>query len=242
MLIAARRRLGSYRAALGVFVLAGVLMALVGTACFAAVAQWVRAGDSLRFDVAVLEFFGRHRIPWLEATLVEITVLGTGTTVFMVAGVAALFLSLTRHRYSGALLLASTIGGLLLNAVLKLGFDRPRPQVFTWATHVASTSFPSGHAMSAAIVYGTLAYLAARLQSSRIARAMTLSAAALLIALIGLSRMYLGVHYPSDVLAGIVVGLAWAGFCMALLEATQLYARHIEPGIRQDERDAAAEG
>ena len=64
----------------------------------------------------------------------------------------------------------ATVGGILLNNILKLGFDRPRPQIITWGTHVLTSSFPSGHAMSAATVYGTIAYLAARLQATAVVR------------------------------------------------------------------------
>jgi undecaprenyl-diphosphatase len=125
----------------------------------------------------------------------------------------------------------ATVGGLLLDLVLKMGFNRPRPQVFTWGTHAVSSSFPSGHAMSATVVYSTVAYLATRLQKSRTGRTATRLAAAVLIVLICFSRVYLGVHYPSDVIAGMVVGIAWASFCMATLEAAQLYAKRNAPAM-----------
>jgi undecaprenyl-diphosphatase len=138
------------------------------------------------------------------------------------------------------LLLVTTIGGLLLNNVLKLGFDRPRPQFFDWGTHVMSSSFPSGHAMSAAIVYPTVAYLAARLQKSHWTRLITMLVAAILVLLICLSRVYLGVHYPSDVIAGVVVGLAWSAFCMTTLEVAQLYAKRNAPAMVEGEHPPEA--
>lgn len=92
-----------------------------------------------------------------------------------------------------------------------------------------SSSFPSGHAMSAAIVYGTVAYLAARLNTRAWARWLLLVAALFIIVLISFSRVYLGVHYPSDVIAGVSIGLAWAGFCMAALEAIQKFAPRRAP-------------
>jgi undecaprenyl-diphosphatase len=92
--------------------------------------------------------------------------------------------------------------------------------------------------MSATIVYSTVAYLAARLQRRHASRVAIMMLAALIIVLICGSRLYLGVHYPSDVLAGIVIGLAWAGFCMATLEAAQLYARRNAPRMLSEEKPA----
>src|SRR6185503_1141631 len=108
-----------------------------------------------------------------------------------------------RHRYSAALLVIATFGGILLNNLLKVGFDRPRPHVFEWGSHALSSSFPSGHAMSAAVVYGTVAYLAARLQKKRWHQVVTMMVALGIILSIAATRLYLGVHYPSDVIAGI---------------------------------------
>jgi len=156
----------------------------------------------------------------------------------MIVAVAGLFLVLTQHKYSAILLLVSTFGGLVLNGVLKLGFNRPRPSIFVPEVHAVSSSFPSGHAMSAAIVYGTVAYLAARLHKRMWARTLVMTAALIVIVLISISRMYLGVHYPSDVIAGLAIGLAWAGFCMATLEAIKKFGTHRDPRILQDEKPA----
>src|SRR6478735_12080050 len=92
--------------------------------------------------------------------------------------------------------------------------------------------------MSSVIVYGTVAYLAARLQQNVASRILTLTFAAVMIVLICTSRVYLGVHYPSDVIAGVIIGLAWAGFCMAVLEAAQLYAKFNAPQLLEDEHPA----
>lgn len=237
-----------FRLAVGIFLIAGVIVALLGTWGFVEVALEVQKGSTQAFDEAVMRFMATHRIPWLERSLLEITALGTGLVVLMIVGVAAIFLTLTKHKYSAALLLVATFGGVLFNGLLKLSFDRPRPKIFPWITPVMSSSFPSGHSMSAAIVYATVAYLAARLMVHRWARWLTMLSAVLLILLIGASRIYLGVHYPSDVLGGFVIGFAWAGFCMASLEAIQLYARrsapqelrHEEPPPPKDVEEAEA--
>jgi undecaprenyl-diphosphatase len=227
-------RAATLRAALGVLLLAGIVVAVVGVGAFAWVASHVRRGTTQAFDVAVLQWLGAHRTPILDEAMLEITFLGTGLVVFVIVGVAALFLYLTQHKYSAWLLLASTAGGIILNNVLKLGFSRPRPTVLEWQAHAMSSSFPSGHAMSAAVVYGTVAYLAARLQQRRWARVATMVVAAIMIFLICLSRLYLGVHYPSDVIAGVLVGLAWAAFCMVTLEGIQKFGAR-RPHISKDE-------
>jgi undecaprenyl-diphosphatase len=225
----------SFTTAVGVFLVFGALIAIVGTYAFAKIAELVRAGYTQQFDEAVLRWMQRNQTPWVESLMVEVTMLGTWIVVLSIVTIAGLFLWLTRHKYSTVLLLVATAGGIGLNNILKVGFARPRPQVFEWGTHVSSWSFPSGHAMSSTVVYVTVAYLAARLQKTHIARLATLLVAAVIIAVICFSRLYLGVHYPSDVAAGVIIGLAWAGFCMATLEAIQRFAkRHAKEVLKNE--------
>src|SRR5256885_7977591 len=222
-------------ATFGIFVLIGAAFALAGTWAFAMLAGHVTSGGTQAFDDAVLQWLGGRRAPTLDAVMLEITSLGTTSVVTMVVGVAALFLWLNKHKHSAILLLVATFGGIVLNNLLKAGFSRPRPEVIPWATTAAFYSFPSGHAMSSTIVYSTVAYLAARLQRRHASRVAIMVLATLIILLICGSRLYLGVHYPSDVAAGIIIGLAWAGFCMATLEALQLYARRNAPQMLREE-------
>jgi undecaprenyl-diphosphatase len=114
--------------------------------------------------------------------------------------------------------------------------------VFARLTDTVSSSFPSGHAMSATVCYGTVAYLVIRLQKSHWSRVLTGIAAVIIIVGICTTRLYLGVHYPSDVIAGMIVGLAWAGFCMATLEASLVIARRRAPRAVVEERRAPTEG
>ena len=225
----------NFYATLGIFLLAGASIALAGTYAFARFASHVRSGRTQAFDDAVLTWIAEHRSPTIEPVMLEITFLGTGIVVMAVVAVSAVFLALTNHKYSAVLLLISTGGGILLNGLLKMGFARPRPQIFDWGTHVVSSSFPSGHAMGAAVAYGTVAYLAARLQKRRSSRVLTMLLAAIVIVMIASTRLYLGVHYPSDVFAGIIIGLSWAAFCMATLEAFQVYARRRAPLVVANE-------
>jgi undecaprenyl-diphosphatase len=229
-------RADHFYTSVGIFLLAGALLAVVGTVAFAALGEHVREGATQSFDVAVLRWVDAHRTNALTRAAVELTYLGTGIVVLTVVGVAALLLWHTQHQHSARLLLAAVAGNILVNAALKLVFNRPRPTVFDWQIAAASTSFPSGHAMSATVCYGTVAYLAARLQKARWARALTLGGAIVLILLVSTTRVYLGVHYPSDVIGGVIVGLAWAGFCMATLEASLAIARRRAPRTVIEER------
>ena len=233
----ARHVHGAY-STFGIFLIAGALVTVACTYGFAELAGHVVSGNTQAFDDAILRWIGAHRTPLLTATALEITALGTGTVVMMTALIAGMFLWLTHHRHSAVLLGVATLGGLVLNNLLKMGFDRPRPLIIDWGVRAASSSFPSGHAMNAVIVYGTVAYLAARLQASHRERVLTMSVAAIIIVLVCSSRLYLGVHYPSDVLAGLTIGLGWAAFCMATLEALQLYAKRNAPEMLRDERPA----
>ena len=231
----------SFYTAVGVFITAGALLAIAGTWAFAALAVHVRKGATQAFDNAVMHWMGAHQQAWLKIPMAQLTTLGTATVVMMVVVVAALFLWLTKHKHSAALLVVTTTVGIVINGMLKDVFHRTRPEIFPWGTDAFTSSFPSGHAMSAAVVYGTVAYLAARLQRSHLARAITIGVAFVLIVLISLSRIYLGVHYPSDTLAGVTIGFAWAAFCMATLEAVQLVAARRAPQALEDEQPVAVE-
>ena len=226
---------GSFISGLGVLITAGVVIAAIAIWIFGEIAEVVMRGNTQSFDESVLRWLGAHHTKVLDGAMIEITALGTGTVVIMIVAVAALFLFLTKHKYSGLLLLIATAGGLALNLVLKMRFDRPRPHVFMWGTNAVSSSFPSGHAMSATIVYSTVAYLAIRLYERTWPKIVTGVFAAIVIVAISASRLYLGVHYPSDVLAGAVIGLAWAAFCMATLEAVQKFTRKERPDLYFEE-------
>ena len=243
-------RVHSAWTALGIVLGIGIIVLAIATWGFVTIARSVAEGDTQAFDESVLRWINQYNTPLVERLMIEITMLGTWIVVFAVAGISGLFLLLTHHRFSALLLLVATAGGILLNSVLKLAFDRPRPEVFEWGTHVASSSFPSGHATSAAAVYGSVAYLAARLHKRHWARWLSMSIFLLIIFLICFSRLYLGVHYPSDVAAGAIFGLGWAAFVMLTLEGVQRFAKRNakelvedeEPSPKQEEEEAEAQG
>ncbi len=156
--------------------------------------------------------------PWLHAAMTDITALG-GATVLILLCLLALGFLLAAGRPRRALFLAgATSGAALLNYLLKLEYARPRPELVAHLVDVSSTSFPSGHAMNSAATYLTLGVLLARVAHRRRVKAYLFGAAALLTLLIGVSRVYLGVHYPTDVLAGWTVGAGWAGLCWLVAE------------------------
>ena len=223
------RHARGFYATVGLFLTLGAILALAGTWAFAYLAGRVREGSTQAFDDLVMHAVADHQSPRVQQAMLEITFLGTGLVVMMIVAVSAMFLWITRHRYSALLLLFATLGALALNSLLKAGFDRPRPQIFQWGTHALTSSFPSGHAMSATVVYSTVAFLAARLEAKRLMRWVVMIIATLLILLICFSRVYLGVHYPSDILAGVLIGFGWAGFCMGSFEAFDLLARRAAP-------------
>jgi undecaprenyl-diphosphatase len=232
---------GFYRA-VGVFLIIGLVVVLVAAVGFATLAERVMAGDTLQMDETILRAMERMGAPWLDNIALEVTALGARVVVWMVVLIASVFLWSSRHHYSAALLWVSMVGAGFVNAALKVSFNRPRPDVFPWrTTHVGLASFPSGHAMTSIVVYGTLAFLIARLAPTRLLRRLTWTLAILVILLIGWSRLYLGVHWPSDVLAGFVMGAAWAVICGLGIEAVR-YFRSRRPMVVVEEKDLETGG
>ena len=188
-------------------------------------------GETSAFDKAILIGL-RHADDlaqpigpaFLKSSMIDITALG-GTTVLTLFAILAISFLLLRGRWRQALLAAfATGGGAIMGKVLKSLFARPRPEVVPHLVEVTSLSFPSGHSMNSAIVYLTLAVLLARSFEEQKLRAFTIGVAVILVLTIGFSRIYLGVHYPSDVLAGWSIGAAWA-LVMGLI-ATVLQRQH----------------
>lgn len=212
---------GNVATALGLLLIIGFVVAGITGWGFTELAETVQAGTTLGLDDSALHWMAAHQSPIATTVALEVTALGTGTVVIMLTSVAGMFLALNDRRVSAILLITAAIGGMALNLLLKLHYHRPRPHIFPWETHVVSSSFPSGHAMNAIVVYGTIAYIAARLTRRRSIRAVTQILAATVIIAICASRVYLGVHYPSDVVGGAIIGMAWAVFCITAFEAFQ---------------------
>ncbi|MDR7037719.1 undecaprenyl-diphosphatase [Methylobacterium sp. BE186] len=150
---------------------------------------------------------------WLEETMRDITGLGSVFTIVFVTAAVAAYLALAGKQRLAAFVVAAVGGGEIVSTVLKLFYHRPRPDLVPHGMEVFTASFPSGHAMMSAIAYLTLATLLARVDPHRRVKALVLTLGIFITLCVGISRVYLGVHWPSDVLAGWCVGAAWAALC-----------------------------
>jgi undecaprenyl-diphosphatase len=150
---------------------------------------------------------------WLPAVMRDITALGGVAAVTLIVLFTATYLLLVGKRGAAVLVLASVIGGTVLSQALKWWFDRARPDLVPGIVLPADASFPSGHAMLSAVTYLTVGALLTRVEATRRARIFFILVAVVMTVLIGISRVYLGVHWPTDVLAGWCLGAAWALLC-----------------------------
>jgi undecaprenyl-diphosphatase len=217
-----------------VVLVAGGVVAVAGWA-FLKLADEVTEGPPGHVDTWVLRALREPGAPadpigprWVEEAARDVTSLGGYTVLtLLVAGVVG-YLLMARHYPAALLVLTATLGGLLISHLLKEFYARPRPDLVPHLVHVSTGSFPSGHAMLSAVVYLTLGALLARLVEGRWARLYFVAVAIVLTLLVGASRVYLGVHYPTDVAAGWAAGLAWAVLCW--LVARYLQRRGVVEG------------
>jgi undecaprenyl-diphosphatase len=190
---------------------------------FGFVAEEIAGGESMAFDRRVILAL-RNPVnpgepwgpPWLQEAARDVTSFGSIVVVTIMTLAIVGYLLLSCERAEALLMSVAVFGGMALNEALKLAFARPRPDLALHATRVFTTSFPSGHASLSAIAYLTIGALLARGQPSFKMGLYVMSLAAFLAVSIGISRIYLGVHYPTDVLAGWCVGAAWAVACWAI--------------------------
>jgi undecaprenyl-diphosphatase len=190
---------------------------------FAELADGVVEGESRRFDRAVLLWIHSHSPEWLDGPMRLVTALGYYQVVVPILVAIVLVFYLKGWRLSALLLLVSTVGGSLLTTVLKAVFGRARPELFDSGYTASFYSFPSGHATVAVGFYGALTLiLAYRLRG--FARWAVATGGVSLVLLIGFSRLYLGVHYPTDVLAGFLAAPLWV-ICVGAVYVVWLSVR-----------------
>ena len=191
-----------------------------GLFAFMGIAEEVLEGDTMRFDrwlLLALRAPGDPGDPLGPAAVEEMFRDFTALGGFGVLGLLTLasfgYLWLQGLRRAALFLLLAIAGGLLLSLALKSGFDRPRPELVSHGAMIYTSSFPSGHSMLSAVVYLTGGALLAMVHTARRVRAYLIGCSVLATLLVGASRVYLGVHWPSDVLAGWAAGAAWAAAC-----------------------------
>ncbi len=197
--------------AAAVWLAAGLATSAFVIWAFAELTDGVVEGESRRFDRVALIWIHAHSPGWLDGPMRLVTALGYYWVVLpLLAGVVFVFYR-KGWKLSASLLLVSTLGSSLLTTVLKAVFERARPELFDSGYAASFYSFPSGHATVAVGFYGTLTLILAY-RLSGFARWVVVVCGVLLVLLIGFSRLYLGVHYPTDVLAGFLAAPLWVIF------------------------------
>ncbi|MGR3499751.1 MAG: phosphatase PAP2 family protein [Limimaricola soesokkakensis] len=220
-----------------------VLLFLVSLAAlgFFLLAGEVVEGDTASFDEAILlalrnpadlsDPIGSH---WVEEMARDMTALGgVAWLSLLTAGVAG-YLALSRHTRTMWFLLIAIGSGTLLSRTAKIFFERARPDLVPHGSYVYTASFPSGHTMLSAVTYLTLAVMLSRLEPRRIIKVYIMTCAIILTGLVGASRVYLGVHWPTDVIAGWTAGAGWAVLCLLIAQWLQRRGQ-IEPA--EDAKD-----
>lgn len=201
-----------------------LLLTFLGLAIGLLAISWlgseVLEGDIFALDKLILRGLRSVNDPalpigpaWVRSSVIDITALGGVTILTLMTVLVVGFLVATRKAKTALFVTLAVASGALVSSVLKGYFVRPRPELVPHLVHVTSTSFPSGHAMNSSMVYLTLAALVARSQERADVRAYLIGIAILVTLLVGATRVYLGVHWPSDVIAGWCMGASWASLC-----------------------------
>lgn len=208
-------------------ILLALLLVVGSTWVFIELADEVRERSTERFDtwaVRALRQPGHPELPrgpaWLAEVGRNITALGSRAVLLLIVAAVVGYLYLRRAYATMWLVLLVTLSGGVLNRLLKVYFDRARPDIVPVAG-LMTPSFPSGHSMFSAVIYLSLGVLLMQLEPSRAIKAYIFAVALMLTFLVGISRIYLGVHYPTDVLAGWAMGLAWALGCWLVAQYIQ---------------------
>lgn len=225
---------------------AALLIALImvtgGTWGFAKIAQEVFAGDTQKFDEWAIrslrqpdnlaEPIGPH---WLKIAALDATSMGGTVMLVLTTFFVGLFLLMEGKWGATILVFVAAGGGEALSLLMKHLFNRPRPSVVPHLSEVMTTSFPSGHSMMSAAVYLTLGVLLTKFISRLRTKIYVLFVAFFLTAMVGATRVYLGVHYPTDVLAGWTAGLVWATLCWAVATYLQRKGKVEQPGMEAED-------
>ncbi len=200
---------------------AGLLLSILFTVVFVRLTDYMTDNEHFvaPFDRQLLFFMYHHRAPALTTGAKFLAHMGSPPVIVVLAAVAALVgLAWRRVRGAAWTLPVAVIGAGVVIQGVKLVVRRPRPSFFTPILHESGFSFPSGHSLIAMVVYGLLGYFALHLCKNHAARLAVGIVTVLVVFLIGVSRVYVGVHYPTDVLAGWTAGVPWLIACLVLHE------------------------
>jgi undecaprenyl-diphosphatase len=208
---------------------------------FLKLASDVMEGGTLDFDRKIVVAFRKTDDPslpigpaWMTGALMDLTAIGGPTVIGLVVLAVVGFLALQTRYWTAFFIFMTAVSGEVVNYAMKSVFARPRPGVVPHLREAFSSSFPSGHAMQSAIIYLTLGAMLMRIAQGKLTKIYCLGMGMFLTFVVGVSRVWLGVHYPTDVLAGWIVGLFWASLCW-------LVAQHYEvrAGIRAEKRKSS---
>ena len=196
---------------------AAAITFLLASGLFLELADDAPEGDYLPIETKIMQGMRHDGQPLgpigTAAVMRDVTALGSAVVIIVMTSLILGYLLMCGHHRVAALIAVATAGGQGINLVLKHAFARERPAAALHLVEVSSTSFPSGHAMASSIFYLTMGALLARTAKRRREKTYFVGSALLLTFSIGFSRVYLGVHYPTDVLAGWSAGAAWALLC-----------------------------
>jgi len=210
--------------AFGLHLTAGVLLLVLAAAVFAGLAEDVVTADRITvLDLHIAQWFRAHATPAVTRAMRFITNWHDTLGVSLMALLLAAYFYVKRARHWLLAVIVSVPGGMLLNVLLKDVFQRTRPSLHDPLVTLSTYSFPSGHTAGATVLYGVLACYLVVQRSWRL-RAAAVAGACAMVALVGLSRIYLGAHFLSDVLAAIAEGVTWLAICITAIST--LRRRH----------------
>jgi undecaprenyl-diphosphatase len=204
---------------------------------FGSLAEEVLEGDTAKLDEHIIGLFRNPADPsqplgpaWLLEAMRDLTSLGSTLFLALVFLLVLVYFLIARKKAAALLFAVAVLGGQGVSTILKLLIDRPRPPLPDWAPRVVTASFPSGHSMLSAVTFLTIGALLSRVEPRPALRVYFVSVAVLLTVLVGASRVYLGVHWPTDVLAGWALGSAWALICWTAALWLQRRGKVEQPG------------
>lgn len=209
----------------GWYLVAGALACVGAALSFASLAEEVLEDEFGAAEVLLLRWLGTQHTPVNDAIMLFFTHAGGPVGIGCMLALTAAALLYYGHRLYALTVAVAGVGAVAINVTLKAVFQRERPNLFGDPFGLTSYSFPSGHSLGAMVGFGMLAFVVVRLARHTALKLLALVLATLAILLVGLSRLYFGVHYPTDVVGGFIAGGTWLGVCILLMDTAAWHAR-----------------